>query len=257
MPFYECGYPEEVSFPSRRSPAYLTIADELRGRIERRELTGGDKLPTERELVAEFGVARMTVRHALDILQMEGLIERRRGRTGGTFVRSIPPVVELTRMEGLIPQLREHGLAVTSEIREVGDVYAEPSVAEALRICTGDPVFRILRIHRVDDAPLAIENAHYPRSLVPGLLDADLTVPVHELLDTRWDLRPVSKTEIVIPGVASSREQEVLGITRSLPLLRISRTSHTADGTPVEYSEDVLCSDIVHIRVVTDPSGLD
>lgn len=38
----------------------------------------------------EFGVARMTIRHALDILQMEGLIERRRGRTGGTFIRSLP-----------------------------------------------------------------------------------------------------------------------------------------------------------------------
>lgn len=79
-----------VSSPSRRPPAYLAIADDLRGRIERHDLSDGGRLPTERELVKEFGVARMTIRHALDILQMEGLIERRRGRTGGTFIRSLP-----------------------------------------------------------------------------------------------------------------------------------------------------------------------
>ncbi|WIM72004.1 GntR family transcriptional regulator [Corynebacterium suedekumii] len=83
--------------------AYLVIADELRARIERGDLTAGDKLPAERELVEEFHVARMTVRHALDILQLEGLIDRRRGRTGGTFVRSVPPVVELTRIEDSCP----------------------------------------------------------------------------------------------------------------------------------------------------------
>ncbi|NLB48216.1 MAG: GntR family transcriptional regulator, partial [Microbacteriaceae bacterium] len=116
------------------SPAYLAIADDLRGRIERRELSGGDKLPTERELVDEFGVARMTVRHALDILQMEGLIERRRGRTGGTFIRSTPTAVELPRMQGLMPRLRAHGLDVCSEILDSELLCASTAVAQALPI---------------------------------------------------------------------------------------------------------------------------
>ncbi|GAB3698363.1 GntR family transcriptional regulator [Corynebacterium nasicanis] len=241
-----------MSFPSRRSPAYLAIADDLRGRIERRDLSGGDKLPTERELVEEFGVARMTVRHALDILQMEGLIERRRGRTGGTFIRSIPPVVELTRMEGLMPQLREHGLEVSSEIVESDLRRAESAVAEALGIAVGDPVFLIVRLRCVNDTPLIVESSHFPCFRVPGMLEADLSRSMYELLDTQWDMRPVRKSETIIPGVASAWEQQTLGVTRNLPLLRISRTAYTADDQPIEYSEDVLRSDIAHIRVVTD-----
>ncbi|MDO5669076.1 MAG: GntR family transcriptional regulator [Corynebacterium sp.] len=237
---------------SRRLPAYQSIADELRSRIERRELTGGDKLPTERELVQEFGVARMTVRHALDILQLEGLIERRRGRTGGTFVRSVPPVVELTRMEGLMPQLREHGLEVSSEILESNLCRAGQVVAEALGIGVNDPVFQIVRVRSVNAVPLIVESSYFPSFRVPGMLDADLSRSMYELLDAEWDLRPVRKSETIIPGVASSWEQEILGITRNLPLLRISRTASTADGQPIEYSEDVLRSDIAHIRVVTD-----
>ena len=245
-------YPEGVSVPSRRSPAYLAIADDLRGRIERRELSGGDKLPTERELVDEFGVARMTVRHALDILQREGLIERRRGRTGGTFIRSTPTVVELTRMEGLMPQLRAHGLDVSSEILDADLLRASTTVAEALDISVGDPVFHIVRQRCVNGTPLIVESSHFPSFRVPGMLDADLSRSMYELLDAQWDLRPVRKSETIIPGVASSWEQQVLGVTRNLPLLRISRTAYTADNLPIEYSEDVLRSDIAHIRVVTD-----
>ncbi len=84
------------------------------------------------------------------------------------------------------------------------------------------------------------------------MLGADLSRSMYELLDAQWDLRPVRKTETIIPGVASGWEQQFLGVTRNLPLLRISRTAYTADNLPIEYSEDVLRSDIAHIRVVTD-----
>ncbi len=241
-----------VSSPSRRPPAYLAIADDLRGRIERHDLSDGDRLPTERELVKEFGVARMTIRHALDILQMEGLIERRRGRTGGTFIRSLPPVVELTCMEGIIPQLRAHGLEVDSEVLESGLVPAGPVVAEALGLLVGEKVVQLVRLRSARDTPLIVETTYFPAALVPGMLDHDLSGSLYELLDATWDLRPVAKTETLVPGVASSWEQNVLGVTRSLPLLRICRTATTRDGVPVEYSEDVLRSDIAHIRVVTD-----
>ena len=69
------------------------IADSLRSKIESGELQPGDRFPTERELVQKYNVARMTVRHALDIVQIEGLIDRKRGRTGGTFVRATPPTL--------------------------------------------------------------------------------------------------------------------------------------------------------------------
>ena len=62
---------------------YIDIATSLRGRIQRGDFTGG-KLPSERELLAEFGVQRATVRRALKRLENEGLIFR--DTTRGTFV---------------------------------------------------------------------------------------------------------------------------------------------------------------------------
>ncbi|GAB2512079.1 HTH-type transcriptional repressor YvoA [Corynebacterium atrinae] len=244
-----------MNIPSKRPPAYVMIADQLRGRIERGELLPGDRLPAERELVDEFGVARMTVRHALDILQLEGLIDRRRGRTGGTFVRGIPPVLDLTCIDGLMPQLRERGLTVTSTILEATEESASPAVACSLDLEVGEPVFRVSRLRHVDGTPMFIEISYFPAALVPGLLEEDLSESLYALLRNKWNLHPARKSETINPGIASGWEQDKLRISRNLPLLRISRVAETADGVKIEFSEDALRSDVTQIRVITDTTA--
>lgn len=239
-----------MSTPPRRQPAYLEIADNVRGMIERGELQPGDRLQTERELVEHYGVARMTVRHALDILQLEGLIDRKRGRTGGTFVRVVPPLLELTRMDGFLPQLRERGQTVTSHVLIAEETRANPTVAQGLAVSPDDPVYRVMRVRRVENVPMLIEESFFPHTLFPDLLDRDLSHSLYELLDA-YGRRPTRKEESVAPGVATALEQERLEISRNLPLLRITRTAVDASGAVVEYSEDTLRSDVARVQVIT------
>src|SRR5262245_42996392 len=70
------------------------IAERLRRQIARGELAIGERLPPEDELTAEFGIARTTLREALRILESQGLLEIRRGRTGG-------PVVTMPKIDSL------------------------------------------------------------------------------------------------------------------------------------------------------------
>jgi DNA-binding transcriptional regulator YhcF (GntR family) len=67
-----------------RAP-YLQVADDLRRSIRSGDLSSGDKLPSTRELMGRYGVANMTVQHALRVLRDEGLIYGVPGR--GSFVR--------------------------------------------------------------------------------------------------------------------------------------------------------------------------
>jgi len=68
---------------------YQRLYNILREKIWSKEYSPGFKLPTERELCSEFGVSRITVRHALMLLEEQGLIERMQGR--GTFVKATKP----------------------------------------------------------------------------------------------------------------------------------------------------------------------
>ena len=65
--------------------AYVQVANNLAVRIEAGEIT--HKLPSERDLAEEYGVAYQTVRHAMKLLRERGLIITRQGR--GTFVASV------------------------------------------------------------------------------------------------------------------------------------------------------------------------
>ena len=67
---------------------YIQLASLFRQRIESGEWDVGQKIPTVKELSDQCGVATMTIRQSLDILQEEGLIERFRAK--GTFVREQP-----------------------------------------------------------------------------------------------------------------------------------------------------------------------
>ena len=71
----------------RRPKLATVVADAIADHILARGLQAGDPLPTEAALVAEYGVARSTVREALLLLESEGLIMNRPGRSGGPVVQ--------------------------------------------------------------------------------------------------------------------------------------------------------------------------
>jgi GntR family transcriptional regulator len=75
-----------VSRVSQRDPRppYIQIAEDLRARIRGGDLGPGDKLPSGRQLADDYGVAAMTVQHALRMLRDDGLITTWQGR--GVFV---------------------------------------------------------------------------------------------------------------------------------------------------------------------------
>ena len=79
--------------PAGDRAVFRQIADQIRAAIESGELKDGDKLPSETEIMQMTGVARMTVRQGLQILQNERLIQPERGR--GVFVRRPPAVVRM------------------------------------------------------------------------------------------------------------------------------------------------------------------
>lgn len=77
-----------VVTPNRMSEA---IVEQIRSLIRTNRLRRGDRLPSERELCDQLGVSRVTVREALRILEVGGLVEIRVGARGGAFVTSPSP----------------------------------------------------------------------------------------------------------------------------------------------------------------------
>lgn len=84
----------------RPGRAYQRIVDGVEADLYAGRLRPGDRLPSEREMVAKYGVSRATVREALRVLEHSGLIRSRHGDPGGPVVLALadgPLVTAMTR----------------------------------------------------------------------------------------------------------------------------------------------------------------
>ncbi|GIJ52346.1 hypothetical protein Val02_92320 [Virgisporangium aliadipatigenens] len=105
--------------PDREGAAYRQLAAVLRDRIRAGELPAGSRVPSEKDLHDEFGLARETIRRALAVLRQEGLVEVRHGH--GTFVVEAPPRVVLAAGDSVT------STAALTVTRASGDVETYPT----------------------------------------------------------------------------------------------------------------------------------
>ena len=232
-------------------PAHVRIGYWLERLIASRKLNAGDKLPSEVQIAAALGVSRMTLRQALATLEGKGLLERRRGRFGGSFV--VEPKVDfaLSGLPGFTEQMRRAHVEAGAHVVRALTRTPSPEVRSALRLRRGDQVHEVIRVRSGNGEPVALEETYLPASVFPELLSYDMTDSIYSIMQREYHLPPFSADELVEPIKASSQQAELLNISEDDVLLLVTRTSYALDGTAVEHSRDHFRPDRTRIKLRT------
>ena len=241
--------PEIVRGPG--TTVHGQIEDWLAGQIAAGALVPGDRLPTEHDLAAWFGVSRMTLRHALAELARRGLVTRTTGRHGGTFVGAPKVEQDLTTLAGFSEQLRRHGMVAGARVLSARLVSAGPTAGAALEIGGDGQAYEIRRIRLADGRPIVLERSLFPADRFPGLLDCRLDGSLYELLEIRYGLRPHRARESLEPVTAGVREAEALEVAEGAPLMLVERTAYARSGEPLEFARDLFRGDRTRVVVWT------
>lgn len=234
---------------------YRAIADELRRRIDADELRAGGLLPSESELSRSYGVSRVTVRKALELLRDERLIDARQGF--GWFVATDPVRQTLGRLGTIEEQLGE--LGVNSERRVVGFRFVAPP-PRVRRVLEAASVLEVRRVNLADGQPFARVTVWCPEELGARLSRADVArAPFYELIGV-----PIGgATQTIGAEVAGREDAELLAVPVGSPMLRCERVTRTTDDRPVLVSEFVfpahrteLVVELPRFEPSMGPSGL-
>ena len=224
-----------VIVPRQRALKHVQVREHVRTLIDQQP--PGSAAPSERELVARFGVARMTVRQALDALVAEGLLERIPGR--GTFVAR--PRTVRGRPTSFTEEMRRRGLLPESQTLIARIEQAGPGVARALDISSGDPVLHWKRLRRADQDVVCIEDAYLNEVLLPGFLQHGTPTSLYEALDARG-LRPTRVEDSIAAERAGVEDALLLEVEAGDPVLRHSRRGVSEDRV-VEVSRTLYRHD--------------
>src|SRR3954470_18855509 len=163
---------------TRFVPLYFQIAEILKDRIEAQTWRPGDRFPSERELIEEFGVSRTVVRPALALLESDGQLVRIKGR--GTFVA--PPKTPLA-VQGLVRLLsRPLQDGVTLRILAMTERRPEPYVRDVLGIRRGR-VRNITALAARDGVPMFLGDSFSVVDALPWLGRSLAGLPTFDTAD--------------------------------------------------------------------------
>ncbi|GIF05047.1 GntR family transcriptional regulator [Actinoplanes siamensis] len=230
-----------------KTPLYVRIERELRARLA--PAKPGDVVPAESVLAEQFGVARMTIRAALNALEDDGLIERIQGR--GTFVRQRPEPRAAGTLMSFQDQVRSWGRTPSSHLVEAEVRTAAAAEAAALQLTAASPrVVSIVRVRLADNVPLAVEYACFPAHL-SSLLDVDLEAgSLHRALHD-MGLRPTLGSSRLTAQRAGT-DAEHLQVPADEPLLVETRLIVDQRSAPLEYTVSRYVGDRYDLHVTFD-----
>ncbi len=210
-------------------PIYLQVTELLIRDLAAGRLIDGEKLPPEREMAAQLGIAVGTLRKALAELQSRGMLDRRQG--SGNYVRAISDPKSVYAMFRL--ELLEGGGLPTAEVIDVARL---PKPARLPRFGSTSDGHRIRRLRRLSGKVAALEEIWLDGSYVEEIVPADLSESLYLFYRTQiglWIARAEDSAGLdTVPDWAPA----AFGIRVGAPVLHILRISETRDGRRAEVS---------------------
>lgn len=220
-----------ATMPSRPEPKYYTVKRHLLAIID--SLDMGSVLPTERDLAAELGTSRTTVRQAVMELVAEGRLFRRRG--SGTYVAE-PKMDWPLHLTSFTAQAAQNGFTASTQLLALERLKADDGVADRLGVRRGAAIWRIERLRLADERPMAVETSHLSVRRFPRLgRHMANEQSLYAVLDRVYGVVPSTARESISTAPASPREAHLLNTDVGAPMLVLGRHSRDRDGEPVEW----------------------
>jgi len=231
-------------------PQYLALRDQISLNIEMGNLPAGARLPSERQLQTDTGMARGTIREALFQLEAEGLIYRR--DRSGWYVS--PPAItyDPRRWAGFMTYVTEQGRTPGTETLSKESMPASPAIADIFRMAPGATLHIIKRRRTIDDRPVLLEHIIVDPAYAPDLLSYSLDGSLTQILTTNFGVTVARNRVDMRPCALVKDAAAALGVKSGTPGLFVVRTSFDATGRVVEYDQEYWRHDAIRVHVDLD-----
>lgn len=208
-------------------------------RAEIAELLPHTVLPTERQMAERFGVSRVSVQKALEILMEGGEIYRRQG--AGTFVAP-PRTTSQMQVRSFSEEIEMRGMIASTKVLDVSIVKA--GTLELI----SEPAYRIERLRLGNSEPISWEVSYVACDVAPGIESLDLTGSLYTVLEREYQQEVLSIDEQISPLVATKDIARTLNIPVGGALFQVDRNGFNSRGEPIEVSQSIRRGDKWDLR---------
>ena len=217
-------------------PYYYQIVQVLRESIADIDNDGenlGITFPSETELSKRFSVNRGTIRHALDVLEREGLIYREKGR--GTFIRRRRVELDLSYLCSTTEDLKNRGWIPKTELISINRILPRSQIRLSLIMKEEELAWEVYRRRLANNEPISLQRAFFAESRMPNLDKNDLTGSFFNLWNNVYSIQPWYGEQTIRTRSATLEEAELLLMTECDPIFEITRVTYDISSRPFEF----------------------
>ena len=180
------------------------------------EFYPGQKIPSERVLAERFGVARMTLRHAIETFILEGKLERRPG--SGTYISNQCYSLS-ARCRSFSSEMKSRGLEPGNKLLVSKIIAADKVSASKLRIPMNSKILKFSRLRFGNDVPMAYQTTIIPVSYIGTIEDNELEGSLEDLLQNKFGISITTSQTEISGDLADQKIAKLLMIATSTPCL--------------------------------------
>lgn len=231
---------------SNPTPLYIQVANELRSRIRNGHLALRERLPSLESLANEFGIARVTARQAISLLEGDGLIWRKQGK--GTFVSSGIKEQRWLKLHTEWSAIVNMTLGTSIKLLELSNVGNVPNLSTDL----GRPARRyklMKRVHSKEGSPYGIIDIYLDKRVYDKDPQLFLENQVISVLEKVPDLKVKSGLQILTIGTADMMAAEHLGIEIGSPVAHVRRILSDQSNIIVYVGDVIYRGDYVKLEI--------
>jgi GntR family histidine utilization transcriptional repressor len=210
-----------------KGPLYEAVKGHILSMISAGQVGPDDKLPSEIELVEQFGVSRMTVHRALRELSAAGILIRIQGV--GTFVAPQRPQSALLEIKDISREITSRGHRHECEVLRLESVLTGPDMTSEFELTRSRHVFHSIMIHYESGKPVQLEERFINPDFAPKYLEQDFTrMTSFEYLQS---CTPVSEVEHIICALRPDEQmRQHLKLRDGEPCLLLKRRTWSGDA---------------------------
>lgn len=231
-----------------KEPIYIQVASKIERQIKDGLYKTKDRLPSERELSTIYEVSRMTVRHAISVLETKGIVYKEKG--SGTYIKALS--FQQHNVKSFTKTVGDMGYKVHTQVLELSRISSLESIAKQLELPEGTQFYKVKRLRLGNDIPMALEILYIPIDFCPGLDDYNLEQSIYQLLEDHYDIK-VSKVSYKMEAViANPIHAKLLKLNKACALLKVTGTTIDHKDNHFMYEESLYRSDLYNYHVDID-----
>ena len=230
------------------NPMYIKIAEDIKGKIKRGDLSSGDDLPSETSLCKVYDTSRMTVRKGLAILANEGYIYSIPGK--GYFVEKIEAnkyTVHYNEMDNLINNVDR------AKLLSVDITMPDSELANKLQISESKKIIKIRRLFYTDNNPIAYDIKYFMYEKGVPIVEHEIeqaTFP--EMISKKISPYELKKEIMIYAMAPGEKTKKLLNINNELALLAIEQKVYDDNGKPMGLGQTYFRSDYIKLRGLSE-----